>query len=642
MNNALSRRSFPLLLVLLLILSLSVGGGSAACAEALPAPAETDEPTPSSEPSPEPTPSPEPSAEPTPTPIPELSLGEGLTVPADAEALDLEAGSFDYDALLQALPQLTELKELSLEQTELSAGQLDALRAAMVPDAVMRYSVEIGGQSVEGGTEELSLTPGSFDYDALLQALPRLPALRTLTLERTGLSAGQLDALRAAMAEEAVLLYSVEIAGQTVPGNIEELDLSGMRAEDLPGVLEKLPLLPDLRRIELRKSTGMCSLDTAGVAALAAAAPELELLYSVRVGGSWYDCGAEAVNLSRLRPAQLDPALEALQLLPQLRELELMDRRGRCPFSKDDVLRILKALPEARVHYEFELFGQTLCSSDERVEYDHVVLCDDDEAAIREALDLLPRCRYFKLDEDRFGMHDEVFASIRDDYPEVKLVWRVFVAGVNMLTDEEILRVTFVVKDYNSAPLRYCTDAVYLDIGHNSYMSDISFLAYMPRLECLILSGSLVRDLSPLENSRNLVWVECCFCGWLEDISALEGHDSIRFVNLSNTSVSDVSALEDLDLERLVAMQTRVPLEAQERFAEKNPDCLTVWYGEQPYGYPWRYDAIPAIPAVFSDYYRQMRALFLYDDKGYMNNKLSAYGPGYLALREGHNLVFGW
>ena len=620
MKNVLSRRFLPVL-VLLLLLRLPVGAAFAD-GETPSAPADeaAGEPTP----------------EPTPTPIPEYSLGEGMTVREDAEELTLAADSFDCGALLQALPLLPALKTLTLEATDLSAGELRALRGAMAEDAVLRYTVDIGGQTVDGDSEALDLAPGCFDYEALLSALPRLPALKTLTLERTDLSAGELAALRGAMAEGAALLYSVEIAGQVVPGDAEELDLSGMHAEDLPTVTEKLPLLPGLRRIELKKSTGMCALAPVGIAALAAAAPELELSYSVRVGGSWYDRDTERVNLSLLRPAQLDAALEALQLLPSLREVELMGRGSSCPFGREDVKRILKALPEAGVHYEFELFGQTLSTLDERVEYDHVILTDEDEAAIRDALDLLPRCRYFKLDEDRFGMHDEVFASIRDDYPEVKLVWRVFISGVNMLTDEEILRVTFVLKDYNSAPLRYCTDAVYLDIGHNSYMSDISFLAYMPRLECLILSGSIIKDLSPLESCRNLVWVECCFCGWLNDISALEDHDSIRFVNISNTSVSDVSVLEDLKLERLVAMQTRVPPEAQQQFDERNPDCLTAWVGEQPYGYPWRYDAIPAVASVFSDYYLQMRRLFLYDDKGYMNNKFSSYGPGYLELRMGN------
>ena len=626
MKNVLSRR-FLSILVLLLLLRLPFGGAGIAHADGEASPAPADEAAA------------EPAPEPTPAPIPEYPLGKEMTVREDAEDLTLAAGSFDYDALLQALPQLPALKTLTLETTGLSAEQLAALRAAMPEDAVLRYTVDIGGQAVDGDSEELTLAAGSFDYDALLRALPRLPSLKTLALESTDLSAEQLAAVRDGMAEDAALLWSVVIAGQIVPGDAEELDLSGMQAEDLPDVIDKLPLLPGLRRIELKKSTGMCALDTAGVAALLEAAPELELSYSVRVGGSWYDRDAERVNLSRLRPAQLDAALEALRLLPSLREVELMGRGGRCPFSREEVRRILKALPEAGVHYEFELFGQTLSTLDERVEYDHVVLTDEDETAIREALDLLPRCRYFKLDEDSFGMHDEVFASIRDDYPEVKLVWRVFVAGVNMLTDEEILRVTFVLKDYNCAPLRYCTDTVYLDIGHNGNLSDISFLAYMPRLECLILSGSLVRDLSPLENCHNLVWVECCFCGWLNDISALRGHDTIRFVNISNTGVSDISALEDLKLERLVAMQARVPAEAQQRFDERNPDCLTAWFGEQPYGYPWRYDAIPAVESVFSDYYVQMRQLFLYDDIGYKNSKRSPYGPGYLALREGHNLV---
>lgn len=546
-------------LILTLILLLSACGEAPA---AVPSP--TAEPT--AELTPEPTAKATPEPSPTPTPVPELTLGEGLRVPED--------------------------------------------------------------------TEELSLAAESFDYDALLEALPRLKALKTLTLEETALSPSQLEALRRALGKDAELHYSISLVGQVVAGDAETLDLSALQEEGLPELLEKLPLLPALRQIELRDGDGKCALTPEGIAALAECLPEVELLWSARLSGHWIDRDAEEVNLSHLRPAKLDEALTVLKMLPKLRYVELMSASGRSYLEKSDVRRMLKELPEVDVHYEFPFFDQTLSTLDERVEYDHIELTDDDEPAIREALDLLPHCRYFKLDEDRYGIRDEVMASIRDDYPDTKIVWRVFVKTINMLTDEEILRVTFILNDYNSAPLQYCTDAVYLDIGHNGRMRDISFLANMPKLECLILSGSPITNLDPLENCKNLIWLECCFCGPLEDISAIRDHPTLKYLNISYTAVRDISPLENIQLERMVAMSTWLAKPDMKQFEEAHPDCLTAWYGEQPYGYPWRYNAVPANASMFFEYYEHMRQVFIYDDRSYWNNKKSEYGPGYLSLRE--------
>ena len=128
--------------------------------------------------------------------------------------------------------------------------------------------------------------------------------------------------------------------------------------------------------------------------------------------------------------------------------------------------------------------------------------------------------------------------------------------------------------------------------------------------------------------------MECCFCSRLTDISALKDHPTLKYLNISYTNVSDISMLENVALERMVAMTTPIAREAQHAFDEAHPDCLSAWYGEQPYGYPWRYDAIPNVPAVYFSYYAHMRQLFLYGEAYYWNVKNSPYGPGYLALRE--------
>ena len=56
------------------------------------------------------------------------------------------------------------------------------------PTPIPEYSLG-KGLAVREDTEELTLAAGSFDCSALLRALPRLPALKTLTLEATDLSA---------------------------------------------------------------------------------------------------------------------------------------------------------------------------------------------------------------------------------------------------------------------------------------------------------------------------------------------------------------------------------------------------------------------------------------------------------------------
>lgn len=409
---------------------------------------------------------------------------------------------------------------------------------------------------------ELTLAEGEYDYDSLLEALPRFKALASLSLPETRLSLAQMEALEAA-------------------------------------------------------------------------APETDVDYSVVLHGLEFARDAEVLDLSWMTKEDLSETLPALALLREVRSAELMDAEGNSDLEKADVHAVMDALPQAKVHYEFDFFGQRLSTLDERVEFDHIELTDADEPLIREALDILPCCSYFKLDEDKPGISDEIMASIRDDYPQAGVTWRIFIEYVNILTDEEILRVTNMLTNESSKPLQYCTNAVYLDVGHNEAMSDLSFVANMPRLECVIISGAKNVDLNDFANCKNLIWMECCFCPKLEDISALADHPTLKYLNVSFTKVRDISMLDNVALERMVAMpEWLISAEDRARFEELHPDCLTAWVGEQPYGYPWRYNSIPAVTSNFFEYYKEMRLLFCYDDLVGLNSKRSKHGPGYLSVRD--------
>lgn len=497
-------------------------------------------------------------------------------------------------------------------------------------EALTEFS--LGEISVSSDTRELTLSAGSFDYDALLSALPTLTSLETLYLPETDLELTQIQALREAT--EGEVRYSVLIAGQIAEEDAESISLPGLTGEQLPELCSRLPVLEQLRSIQL----GELQLTSEELEALAAAAPEAQLLYHVELCGQSYPQDTVSVDLSALNREELSRAAQVLPLLPELREVELMDAVGESSADKADVRMLMDALPQAAVHYEFSLFGTRVSTLDERVECNVPVLRDEDEEEIRAALDILPNCSYFKLDEDRFGISNEIMASIRDDYPNTKVVWRVFLDKANMLTDEEILRIGYVVNDRNTGPLRYCTDVVYLDFGHNSPLSDLSFIAYMPRLECVILSGSNIHDLSGFASCPNLTWLEMAYCPQVTDLSPLSGLQNLKYLNISITSVTDLSPLDTVPLERLMAMDTMLPKDQREHFEQAHPDCLCGWGDEFCYGYPWRYNEGTQGANNYFPYYARMREIFLYDSKGYCNRKSSPFGPGYLALRD-HNIV---
>ena len=308
-------------------------------------------------------------------------------------------------------------------------------------------------------------------------------------------------------------------------------------------------------------------------------------------------------------------AMNSISLLHSVTYVELMPTSGESCLDLADVSLLQDTLPGAFVNYSFDLFGQTVNTGDETVEFDEVPIGNEGEARIRQALDVLDNCTYFKLDD--CGIDNEIMAKIREDYPDTKVVWRVHIEPFSMLTDETMLRLTFHLNNDNIHDLKYLNDVTYLDVGHNSPLTDLSFIQYMPKLECVIISGSNVVDVSVFQHCPNLVWLEMCFCYNIEDISCLKDHKTLKYLNISFSKVSDLSPLDNVDLDRMMSMGIRANWEERHAFEEKHPDCISIWEGKQPYGYGWRYNDYGY---TFFEYYANMRIVFRYDERAYFGN----------------------
>ncbi|MCR5291980.1 MAG: hypothetical protein K6E28_03695 [Eubacterium sp.] len=328
---------------------------------------------------------------------------------------------------------------------------------------------------------------------------------------------------------------------------------------------------------------------------------------SAMIHGEEYSLDSTSLDLSECTSDDIPEIIEALNQMPSLEKVNLMKGNDSSSFTPDDVRQLLDAAPAVKFIYRFDLFGKRLSIQDTVVKYVKDNIGNDGADEIRQALSILRKCELFVLDD--CGIDDAVMAGIRDEFPDTKVVWRIHVGNQSALTDDTIIRMTHGVDDSMTEPLKYCTETVYMDIGHDEGISDISFVSEMPKLECIILSGSSVSDISPLMNCPNLTWLELNNCASVSDLSLVSGNTSVKYLNISSTKIRDISPANDMKLERFCCIGNGVSQEQIDAFCAANPDCMTSFTGN-PWGYAWRYDDHGY---TYFSYYARMREVFRYD-----------------------------
>ncbi len=304
--------------------------------------------------------------------------------------------------------------------------------------------------------------------------------------------------------------------------------------------------------------------------------PEVELRYSVPLPGlGTVDNDTESLDLTALSPEEILEAAPRLTCLPALGELKLPG--GEEGLSLDQALEIAEGLPETVIGYPFTIYGQEADLSDTELVLFHVKTEDQGEA-VRRVLPAMRACTW--LDMDSCGVDDENMARIRDENPEVEVIWRVwFGRSYSVRTNVTTILASMPSKggsidDSNCRGLYYCTRVRYLDLGHNSSLKDFGFVRNMPDLEIAVISMAAIEDLSPFASCSHLRYLEMGNTK-ISDLSPLAACPELRHLNIgTNIAITDISPLYDTPLKRLwIGTYTPIPAEQVERMQELHPDC---------------------------------------------------------------------
>lgn len=471
---------------------------------------------------------------------------------------------------------------LDLRQESISIEHYDQLKA-LLPDCEILWNVPFQNGTVSSDCGELTIDTIS-DGDIELMAA-YFPNLKKVDASRCG-DYAMLEKLQARLPELDVI-YTVSLGGKSFAPDSTELSLAPEEF-DLDTLTANLPYLPQVNTLEFLRT----DLTLEQVEQLRTNFPGITFAFTVELLGQEYGEDTTELDLSAMTSEQVEEVSQKLPMLPALEKITLTDGEGNSQLPKEDVKTLQEAVPGVVIDYSFDFFGTRLSTAEEEVHIKNVKIGDEGESEVRAALDLLPNCKRFVLENCQIS--NEVMAKLRDDYRDrTKVVWRVNFGKGSSLTDAQILRAVYDLVDSNCANLTYLEDVRFMDIGHNEFLKESSFISGMKSLEYVIISGSMISDLKPFANCKNLKVLEAAFCEYIYSAEGLESCENLERLNISYTHITDLSPLDNLNLVNLCAMyegKSRVPVEEQERFKALKPDCKMTFVGSQPYGSAWRYD----------------------------------------------------
>ena len=368
-------------------------------------------------------------------------------------------------------------------------------------------------------------------------------------------------------------------------------DTSELRLPLAAGETALLASLPELRAADFSGSA-----DETEIVAWVRAHPEVECFYTVTLpDGTVLDSGTRSYDMSDMSAEACEAAAEKLALLPGLKNVRLGSEGGT--HTWESLARLRALLPGVVFKYSFTLYGKACDLSDMSLNLSHVPV-DDEGAALRKVLPLMSALSY--VDMDTTGVSNQEMEKLRTDFPDIKFVWRVwFGESYSVRTDVQRILASKasaggMLYASDAEALSCCHDVVFLDLGHNKQLTDISFVAHMPKLEVAILGMCDWTDASPLANCPELEYLEM-FSTECTDLRPLAGLSNLKHLNVAGIpALEDITPLYGLTgLERLyLGSMNRVPWEQCEEFQKRVPNCEfdTLVYDDPTAGH-WRWDS---------------------------------------------------
>ena len=416
---------------------------------------------------------------------------------------------------LQLFPRNRET--LDLRSRAITPEEYDTLGWKM-PGTEILWSVPLSGGYFDSDSQEITISQFQSSDVAVLSYLPELKAVNAQ-------SCTDYAALVEAYLQypNVEFRFSIPIAGENYSPDTTTVTLTSLSQEDI----RLLELLPRLERVD-----GRGCREFALLRQLAQQNPQWEVDYLTSIAGTEFSADTRELTVTGAQYQELSVGLAAM---PNLTSLTIHN-----PQADNEELTALRAeYPNVDIHWDVEVFGNTFTDDATEVDISNQPIGTIEDA--KQVASLFPNLQ--KLIVDSTGIENDDMAAYRDEVrSQYKVVWTViFSPQCKARTDETkfmpIDQGEYYFQEKNVYNLRYCEDMVCIDIGHSA-VETVDFAAYMPHLKYLILAWTQVKDISPLENCKELVYLELDH-GIVHDYTPLLGCTALEDLNVGDHMVQN-------------------------------------------------------------------------------------------------------
>lgn len=389
---------------------------------------------------------------------------------------------------LSALEQMEDLHILDAAGSSCYDGLMAWHRAH--PETAVRYTVAFpDGSCPENGAQELDLS--GLDPACAGEALPLLQYLPELKTVDLGSAPGGLSPEQAALFIDAYpeirFSYRFDFLGETVSADAEALDLSGRGHEAAQALLPYLPVMRQLKTVDLG-SDRQEHMSWEDIAKLQAACPGAEFHYEFELFGRPFSLTDTAMDLRYVPMDDGGAAVrQAISCMPALKSLDM----DSCGVSNADMLALRADFPQVDIVWRVRIAEKYSVRTDvERLLISMPQIGGNvDDRNDLEALSCCNKVRYLDIGHNLIVSDISFVASM----PEL----RVAILAMNDWSD--------------ASPLANCPHLEYLEL-QTTNLSDVSPLAGLKELRHLnlcYLTG--LRDISPLYGLTQLkrLWLGC-------------------------------------------------------------------------------------------------------------------------------------
>ena len=401
---------------------------------------------------------------------------------------------------------------------------------------------------------------------------------------------------------------AVNVGGMEFSPYDSVLELSDLDV-DIDSLCDKAGEFQQIDRIDL----GLTELGAEAIEKIRRSFPEAEILWRMELPCGTVDQSAQALDLSALSAEEIGEVCSVLPFMPELERINLIPENGVTGVDPEVIGMLTDAAPGAKIEFSYELFGQIAANDTEELRYSKTEIGDGGIPVFRALLPYMKSLKLLRLYDCGIGDNDAM-AALRADFPEVNVVWSIEITGSQFMTDTTLMH-NPLLRDKHVHLLQYFPDIIYLDIGHNHFLTSVDFIKYLPKLQVAILSITRISDISALAGCPDLEFCEL-FNSHIADLSPLAGLKKLEYLNIGDmpyvTDISPIYGIESLKMVRICGSTfNNVKSDQVDALKACLPDCVVSDGGGDPTtSGGWRWDA----NHVYTERYALLRQQMNYDE----------------------------